>query len=133
MNYVLDACAVIAFLRGEDGSDIIEEALLNPENVCMIHAINLCEVYYDFLRVADEAAAQSAVNDIDSIGVMTREDMGIALWQAAGRVKARGKVSLADCFAIALANKEVAEVITSDHKEFDPIAAAGICNVKFFR
>jgi len=133
MNYVLDACAVIAFLRGEDGSDIIEEVLLNPENVCMIHAINLCEVYYDFLRVADEAAAQSAVNDIDSIGVMTREDMGIALWQAAGRVKARGKVSLADCFAIALANKEVAEVITSDHKEFDPIAAAGICNVKFFR
>ena len=133
MNYVLDACAVIAFLRGEDGSDIIEEVLLNPENVCMIHAINLCEVYYDFLRVADEAAAQSAVNDIDSIGVMTREDMGMALWQAAGSVKARGKVSLADCFAIALANKEVAEVITSDHKEFDPIAAAGICNVKFFR
>jgi PIN domain nuclease of toxin-antitoxin system len=133
MKYVLDACTLIAFLRGEAGSDVIEAILLDEENTCLVHAVNLCEVYYDFLRGSDEKTAQEAIKDIGNIGVITREDMDISLWQEAGKVKARGKVSLADCFAIALANREQVEVVTSDHNEFEPIANGGICKVKFFR
>lgn len=48
MNIILDACAVIAFLRDEAGADVVRETLLNEDNTCMIHLINLCEVYYDF-------------------------------------------------------------------------------------
>jgi hypothetical protein len=44
---VLDACALIAYLRGEPGSDVIEALLLDPDVPSLIHAINLCEVYYD--------------------------------------------------------------------------------------
>lgn len=51
----------------------------------------------------------------------------------AGRLKAHGRLSLADCFAIALARRTNAEVVTSDHREFDPVAAAGLCTVRFFR
>lgn len=63
MIVVLDACAIIAFLRNEAGADIIEELLLEPNNDCFVHAINLCEVYYDFLRVSGELVAKSAIHD----------------------------------------------------------------------
>ncbi len=45
MTCVLDACAVIAFLRGEEGADAVTSLLLNED--CMAHAVNLCEIYYD--------------------------------------------------------------------------------------
>jgi hypothetical protein len=47
----------------------------------------------------------------------------------------RGKryAPLPDCFAIALAHRLGAAVVTCDHNEFDPIQAAGICAVRFFR
>lgn len=51
MAIVLDACAIIAFLRDEEGADVVESALLGSE--CVIHAVNLCEVYKDCL-VRDE-------------------------------------------------------------------------------
>jgi hypothetical protein len=55
-------------------------------------------------------------------------------WQEAGKYKATiKKVSLADCFAMALTNRMQADLYTSDHHEFDPIAASGICSVKFIR
>lgn len=45
MIYVLDACAMIAFLKGEPGADVVENALLDANSQCMAHAINLFEVY----------------------------------------------------------------------------------------
>ncbi|WP_008314883.1 PIN domain-containing protein [Leptolyngbya sp. PCC 6406] len=57
MNIILDACAVIAYERGEAGAEIVERFLVE-EDRCWIHAINLCEVYYDFLRAGGQAAAQ---------------------------------------------------------------------------
>jgi PIN domain nuclease of toxin-antitoxin system len=38
MHYVLDACALLAFLRGEKGADKIETLLLDNNNRCMAHA-----------------------------------------------------------------------------------------------
>lgn len=133
MIVVLDACAIIAFLRDEEGADIIEGLLLDPDNECLVHAINLCEVYYDFLRASDESSAKSAVSDMNLIGIITREDMDTQLWQEAGRYKVTERISLADCFAIALTNRVGAELVTSDHHEFDPIAANGVCAIRFFR
>jgi PIN domain nuclease of toxin-antitoxin system len=133
MIVVLDACAIIAFLRDEEGADIIEGVLLDSNNECFVHAINLCEVYYDFLRASDESAAKSAISDVDLIGIVIREDLDPQLWQEAGRYKATERISLADCFALALTNRVGAELVTSDHHEFDPIAARGVCGIRFFR
>jgi PIN domain nuclease of toxin-antitoxin system len=134
MARVLDACAMIAYLRDEPGGDIVESYLLDKTNPCTAHAVNLCEVYYDFLRAKDENAAQGAITDLASMGVIIREDMDAPLWQEAGKYKATiKKISLADCFAMALANRLQAELVTSDHHEFDPIAQSGICSIKFIR
>lgn len=52
MIFVLDACAMIAFLRDEPGSDVVAEALLDPGSKCYAHALNRCEVFYDFHRAS---------------------------------------------------------------------------------
>lgn len=80
MILVLDASAMIAFLRGEPGAEVAESFITSTTDTCIAHAINYCEVYYDFMRAADEATAKSAVADIVSLGVTIREDMDWAFW-----------------------------------------------------
>lgn len=134
MIVVLDACAIIAFLRAEEGATEIENLLVNPDNACLIHAVNLCEVYYDVLRVGGESQAVSALQDVTGMGIAIREDMDTAFWRRAGAYKATIKrISLADCFAIALANRLNGVLLTADHREFDPVAMAGACQISFFR
>lgn len=117
---------MIAYLRGEQGSEIIESILLNENNLCIAHAINLCEVYYDFIKVTDEKIAETAISDLISVGIMVIESMDSYLWKEAGRIKAKNRISLADCFALALAIKERATLVTSDRQEFEPVVEKGI-------
>jgi len=97
VNVVLDASALIAFLRGEPGADVVE-GYFGPENSLYVHALNLCEVYYDFLRAAGEVTAENAIQEILLLGVREHSDMSPAFWRSAGKLKADyRRVSLADC------------------------------------
>jgi PIN domain nuclease of toxin-antitoxin system len=132
MSVVLDACALIALLRGEAGSEIVAQNLI--EGNCFAHAVNLCEVYYDCIRVDGEDKAEALVRDLMDAGVTGRTDIDEDFWKEVGRIKAGiARISLADCFAIALARRLNVPVLTSDHHEFDNIAAHGICAVEFIR
>ena|SRR2546421_5766933 len=133
MNIVLDACAMIALLRTEIGEDIVWNHLSNPNNACFAHAINLCEVYYDFRRDSGEAPADEAIRDLKDLGVIERTDLDEAFWKDAGTLKAGGGISLPDCLAVALTNRLGGTLLTSDHREFDPVAAAGVCPITFIR
>lgn len=133
MIYVLDACAMIAYLRDESGADKVEQALLDTSGQCLAHAINLCEVFYDFHRVGGESAAIGAINGLSTLGVSERGDFDLTFWQEVGRLKAQGKISIADCCAIVLTNRVGGTLLTSDHHELDRIAAAGICSITFIR
>lgn len=134
MICVLDACAMIALLRREQGEAVVWNHLTDPTASCYAHAINFCEVYYDFYRDSGEPAAQSAVNDLKALGVIERNDFDQAFWQEAGRLKAiHRKVSLADCIAITLTNHVGRMLLTSDHHELDPLAALSICPITFIR
>ncbi len=90
-------------------------------------------MYYDYLRNEGEEAAKDAVETLKNDGLEVRTDMDEPFWKNIGGYKAGNRVSLADCFAIALANREDAKVSTSDHHEFDSIAAAALCEVEFIR
>jgi PIN domain nuclease of toxin-antitoxin system len=134
MIYVLDGSALIAFLRDEVGAAVVEALLLNRNNLCFAHAINLCEVFYDFRRGGGEAEGQAALARLYAAGVLPRADMDPALWQQAGRHKADYRqISIADCFCIALAQQLNGEAVTSDHREFGPIASLGLCPVMSIR
>jgi predicted nucleic acid-binding protein len=138
MPVVLDACALIAFLRGEQGSDIIEWYFVDESQTCVAHAVNISEVYYVFARDCGEAVASQAVEDLRSTGLVVCEEMDDALIRSAAFLKAKlaqdgYQISLADCYAAALAKRVGATVVTSDHREFEPVAVRGFCPVKFFR
>lgn len=131
--YVLDACAVIALLYGEEGSGEVMALLEESENRCRIHALNLCEVFYDGLRRGDLSDAARVENLVTGSGIEIETEIPRPLWESAGHLKAALRISLADCFALALALQEKGTVVTSDHHELDRVAAAGICPIQFIR
>jgi predicted nucleic acid-binding protein len=132
--YVLDGSAMIAYLRREPGWDVVANLLVAGGNTLFAHAVNLCEVYYDAVRTHSEARARTLISDLLAFQIIPREDMDPAFWQDAGRHKASyRRISLADCFCLALARRVAGELVTSDHREFDPIAPLGLCRVSFIR
>ena len=134
MIYIIDASAMIAYLRGEPGGQLVRDVLGNTANQCFAHAINLCEVYYEFHRAEGEAVAGEAMRDLQAAGIARREDIAPSFCQAAGTLKAvRRRISLADCFAVALAKTLSGTLLTSDHHEFDPLVASGDCAIAFIR
>jgi predicted nucleic acid-binding protein len=111
----------------------VQSLLLDPLHVCFVHALNLCEVFYEFRRQGGEERAQETLSHLRDSGLIARDDMDEALWQEAGRIKADLKrISLADCFCAALAARIDGEVITAD-KEFKPLAEAGEHKITFIR
>src|SRR4051794_3750102 len=112
---------MVAYLNGEPGAPVVHALLRDDNVVCYAHSINLCEVYYGTLRATDERTARRAISDLYADGVVERKDLGRAFWREIGRLKARGGISLADCFGIALAQKLSGEVVTADHHEFDAL------------
>ena len=133
MIYVLDASAIIVWLRNEPGADVVDDAIRDINSQCLVHAINLCEVYYDAHRKAGEAHAESVISDLASVGAVEHHDLDQVIWKNAGRLKAGGGVSLADCLAITLTNRVGGTLLTSDRHEMDKIAAAGACLITFIR
>jgi len=45
MNSVLDACAIIAYLRKEGGGEVVNNLLTDQNTQCFAHSLNICEVY----------------------------------------------------------------------------------------
>ncbi len=134
MIYVMDSTAMIAVLRGEIGHLTVRQILENTNNTCYAHAINLCEVFYDFARTNGAHHAEQEITDLFRINIHERNDLDGNFWRKVGELKAvHRRVSLADCCAIALTLKLGGELVTSDHHELDALAAAGVCQIRFFR
>lgn len=130
---IFDSCAVIALLEDEPGAEAVE-LLLEESDRRLIHAINVCEVYYDMLRRDAYTKANELEAMLERVDIEVFETLPPSLWRAAGSLKAdRKRVSLADCVALALTVQEGGTLITSDHRDLDPIAEAGICPIRFIR
>jgi PIN domain nuclease of toxin-antitoxin system len=130
---VLDASAMLAFLRGEPGCEHVLASLLSDEVNCIAHAINACEVYYDILRSEGESAADAALSKLEASGVEIRSDMDARFWKGVARRKARGRISLADCCGLALTEAVNGEFHSTDHHELDDLALMGEVKIVFIR
>ena len=109
MTAVLDASAVLAFLAGEPGADVVEEALTGG-TVCS--AVNWSEVAQKVRAGGGDWSVASAL--LLSYGLSLHDatardgEAAAALWQ-------RGSgLSLADRFCLALANRLDAVALTAD-------------------
>ena len=69
--FVLDACAMVAYIASESGALIVEGLLIDPKSICYAYSINLREVYYDGLRNNNEHAVRQLISDLSNAGVVT--------------------------------------------------------------
>jgi uncharacterized protein with PIN domain len=132
--FVFDACALIALLEDEPGAAVVAELLQESKHRRLILAISACEIYYDLYRRGSREDAESLESILAEYDLELLDGLPSDLWKAAGKLKAEWRrVSLADCFALALALREKGTLVTSDHHELDRIAEAGACPILFIR
>jgi hypothetical protein len=67
--------------------------------------------------------AERILHLIDRVGVETRADFDRAFLKDASFIKATRRLSLADNTAF----------VSTDHRELDPVNAAGVCRILFIR
>jgi uncharacterized protein with PIN domain len=59
-THIVDASALIAYFKEEVGHENFRALLADEQNVLAIHAANLCEVYYGYLRADGPDKAEEA-------------------------------------------------------------------------
>jgi predicted nucleic acid-binding protein len=130
--YVLDACAVLAGLRDEQGADRVREVLASGETV-LLGAINALEVIYDEWRTSGETEAKRLLDGIEHWQLTLVRDLSDEVLLAAAKFKSRGRLSLAGACALALAEVHGGMLVTADHHEFDPLEQDGLARFHWIR
>ena len=135
-NYILDACALIATIKQEDGAmivaDLYEEAANGNANL-VINKVNLLEVYYGFRRERGREYADTILKSILDSNVEI-SDISIAVLIEAGRIKSEyPRISLADSIALAEASNCSGYLVTADHHEMDVLDKSGVVNFLWIR
>lgn len=129
---VLDAFAVIAFLRAEPAADVLQPVLESGD--AFLTAVGVAEVVDHLVRVigVDE---EQAVLDVAQLGLLEGHPVDSVLGLAAGRLRARHyhrtrcAVSMADCVAAEVARSVGRPLLTSDPHLLDVCHAEEIALV----
>ena len=134
-RYVFDACALIAYLNDEEGAVIVADLLSrarDKQTQLYAAAVNVYELYYDCLK-RDADTARQLLDDVYSLPITVVETFDRPVMQAAGDFKVVYRISLADSIALGLAQHLGAQVVSSDHLEFDPIDRDGKARFRWIR
>lgn len=148
--WILDSSAMIAYLNGEIGDEIVTEILADAANQVFAHSVNLIEVRYDFGPPSIEFNARDAASGLEQLreaGVQERRDMDDefnadvalliaerrAMPRSANRPRQNPRLALGDAFGIALARRENGVFVTADSTEIEPMTHAGFCDALFIR
>lgn len=123
-TYVLDACALIAFLADEEGANKVEALLKkaeSPDCFLYMNKVNVLEIYYGIYREEGKARADETFDLIMILPISIVDELEDIVFKEAGRIKATRKLSLADAILLGRAKIMNAKVVSSDHHEFDSI------------
>lgn len=114
---MLDASAIVDYLQAGRGAGKVEQLLADAfrqQLLLYISVLNLAEVYYlAWQRTGEEKAHQT----VASLSRLPIQIIPVDLPQAlkAGELKAVHKIPFVDCIAAALALRQQATLVTSDH------------------
>ncbi len=115
-NAVLDSYALLSFLFKESGHetvlDLFEKALVADRNL-LISSPNWAEVRYMVERKVGRVKWSDVCAKLLGLPIEII-DADQELAEMAGEIKFSKKMSLADCFAAALAKQRKAEIYTGD-------------------
>jgi ribonuclease VapC len=123
MTIILDAHALLTYLEKEPGYEKVKAAFLDAvekDTNLLMTSVNFGEVYYIVLRECGQQKADEIEKVVQTLPIEI-VDVDLALTKEAARLKAKYRISYADCFAAALAKiTRKGEILTGD-KEFDLI------------
>jgi len=125
---VLDACAILALIKGEQGSDIVKNAIENNEDI-FLHSVTFLEIYYNLIKELGKDSANLFFKHIKQTKIKIIYEITEDTIKSAGYFKSTYKISLGDSFVLAIAKLYNAKTISSDHHEFDIIEKSE--NIKF--
>jgi len=122
MYCVLDACALIALLNGDEGADIVAELLMLADNGVepsvrghlFMSGIQVMEVYYDRIYVKSVEYADTVLESIYAAPITVLDNVSCDIIKDAGRFKTLYSMSLADAFAAATAKSLGIALVTKD-------------------
>jgi len=113
---VLDSWSIMAYLEdepaGQKVADIIADAHEGSTPLLMT-VVNGSEIWYLLARETSEADADQSISELRQLGI----EFVDAEWELAHQAamfKSKHKMSLADCFAAALAKRNKADLVTGD-------------------
>ena len=101
---ILDTSAILTYIEDEDGSDYVENLLIEAEKGIVdiyVSFISLTEVFYITLREKDEPLAVERIKLMQSLAVKIQESDEMVNIKA-GKLKARNSISIADAYIAAL-------------------------------
>ena len=119
MKTVLDAWAVVAWASGEHPAAAVVHRLFleNREHKVelIMSAVNIGEVYYTMCRKKGVPAAQQLISSLDREIRISNVDLELAI--SAGDYKRANRISFADAFALATAERERPAVLVTGDPE----------------
>ncbi len=126
---VLDAYAVLAYLKDEPSADEVRP-LLGADDTSLT-AVGVAEVIDHLVRLAG-ADEEDAALDLAQLGLLDGIAVDSTIGAASGRLRARYyhrtrcPISLADCVAAEVARARREPLATADHRLLDICHAEGI-------
>ncbi len=131
-THMVDASAIIAYLKGEPGQDVLAALLRDDRNVLWMHVLNVCEVYYNYLRSDGAAKADEALEATTSVvGFLALAE--IQFMKRVSRWKVTHNLGICDAIAAAAAEEYGCPLVTTDHDDFDPIENASALQIVWLR
>ena len=133
-NYVLDACALVAVLKGENGAEdvdnLFQQAVKGEAALCM-SIINLLEVYYGFIGDIGLTETVDMMKNIENTPLAIIDTVSQRVYHEAARLKGTyHRLSLADAVGVSTAIDHDGVFVTSDHHELETVERKE--SLKFF-
>ena len=125
MTYVLDASAVVAFFKKEEGKekvwDILQEAENRTASVYM-SKVNLTEVNYRFICLLGMEGAAVILNKTYKLPIQMIDTITNQVFEEASRLKGTYKMSLGDAIGLSTAITLKGLFVSSDGELKEPEA-----------
>ena len=130
--YVFDACAVLAFIKGEQGAGIVK-SIIEGDSKIFLHSVTLLEIYYVIMQQLGTHSADLFYKQITQTPIEIIYEISENTIKNAGYYKSMYKISLGDSFVLATAKIYNARIVSSDHHEFDILETSENINFLWIR
>jgi len=135
--YVLDACALVAVLKGENGAEAVDnlfQQAVRGNAMLSMSIVNLLEVYYGFIGDIGLSETRDMMNTINSTPLAIIDTVSPRVYHEAARLKGTyHRLSLADAVGVATAIERGGVFVTADHHELEAVASKETLNFLWFR